>query len=398
MTYVPVTLVIAEKKSVAVDVSKALEGTFKSSQELSRGPGHRHHLGGRPPRRAGCAGALRRQVQALEDGRPAHPPAALRRRAARRGQVRQGAAGRDRQAHEARRHRADRERLRRRARGRADLRLRARRGRQEGRSGAARLVLVDDQGRDPPGLRAPAAGQRARAARGRGALALRGRLARGHERDARGHDPRPRGVRQHGGLARAACRRRRSRSWCGARRRSRPSSRRRTGSSTRPSSRPTSPPTAAATCAAPRRTSSPARTPTRSSARVRDGEGHVTSLSKRTQRSQPPLLYDLTALQREAASWHGFTARRTLSAAQGCYEKAVLTYPRTVEPLPLERHDPRAQGDRRPRRRALARSTRRAPPTCRACPSCRSAASSTTRRSRTTTRSSRRTRRRPASS
>src|SRR5437868_2714319 len=65
-------------------------------------------------------------------------------------------------------------------------------------------------------------------------------------------------------------------------------------------------------------------------ARVRDGEGHVTSLSKRTQRSQPPLLYDLTALQREAASWHGFTARRTLSAAQGCYEKAVLTYPRTA--------------------------------------------------------------------
>ena len=63
--------------------------------------------------------------------------------------------------------------------------------------------------------------------------------------------------------------------------------------------------------------------------RVRNGEGHITSLSKRTQRSQPPLLYDLTALQREAASWHGFTARRTLSAAQGCYEKAVLTYPRT---------------------------------------------------------------------
>src|SRR5262249_49487538 len=40
-------------------------------------------------------------------------------------------------------------------------------------------------------------------------------------------------------------------------------------------------------------------------------------------------LYDLTSLQREAASWYGFTARRTLSAAQGCYEKAVLTYPRT---------------------------------------------------------------------
>src|SRR3954462_15767680 len=57
--------------------------------------------------------------------------------------------------------------------------------------------------------------------------------------------------------------------------------------------------------------------------------GSIVELRKRTQRQQPPLLYDLTALQREAAQWHGFTARRTLSAAQGCYEKAVLTYPRT---------------------------------------------------------------------
>ena len=57
--------------------------------------------------------------------------------------------------------------------------------------------------------------------------------------------------------------------------------------------------------------------------------GRVRELRTREQRQQPPLLYDLTALQREAASWHGFTARRTLSAAQGCYEKAVLTYPRT---------------------------------------------------------------------
>ena len=64
-------------------------------------------------------------------------------------------------------------------------------------------------------------------------------------------------------------------------------------------------------------------------AAVHGGSGTVTSLSKRTQKTLPPLLYDLTALQREAASWHGFTARRTLSAAQECYEKAMLTYPRT---------------------------------------------------------------------
>src|SRR5690242_1304764 len=63
--------------------------------------------------------------------------------------------------------------------------------------------------------------------------------------------------------------------------------------------------------------------------RVRDRSGRVAELRKREQRQQPPLLYDLTSLQREAASWYGFTARRTLSAAQGCYEKAVLTYPRT---------------------------------------------------------------------
>src|SRR4051794_13437867 len=49
--------------------------------------------------------------------------------------------------------------------------------------------------------------------------------------------------------------------------------------------------------------------------RVRDQAGRVAELRKREQRQQPPLLYDLTSLQREAASWYGFTARRTLSAA-----------------------------------------------------------------------------------
>jgi DNA topoisomerase-3 len=63
--------------------------------------------------------------------------------------------------------------------------------------------------------------------------------------------------------------------------------------------------------------------------RVRDRAGHVGELRTREQRQIAPLLYDLTALQREAAQWHGFTAQRTLRAAQECYEKAVLTYPRT---------------------------------------------------------------------
>jgi DNA topoisomerase-3 len=64
--------------------------------------------------------------------------------------------------------------------------------------------------------------------------------------------------------------------------------------------------------------------------RVRDRSGVVRELRTRVQRQIAPLLYDLTALQREAAQWYGFTAQRTLRAAQECYEKAVLTYPRTA--------------------------------------------------------------------
>lgn len=47
-------------------------------------------------------------------------------------------------------------------------------------------------------------------------------------------------------------------------------------------------------------------------------------------RQAPPLLYDLTSLQREASNRFGFSARRTLQIAQALYEKfKVLTYPRT---------------------------------------------------------------------
>ena len=43
-----------------------------------------------------------------------------------------------------------------------------------------------------------------------------------------------------------------------------------------------------------------------------------------------PMLYDLTTLQRDANSRYGFTATRTLAAAQACYEQhKVITYPRT---------------------------------------------------------------------
>jgi DNA topoisomerase-3 len=58
--------------------------------------------------------------------------------------------------------------------------------------------------------------------------------------------------------------------------------------------------------------------------------GEITQLETKERRERAPLLYDLTSLQREANSRYGFTARRTLAAAQRCYEEhKVLTYPRT---------------------------------------------------------------------
>ena len=45
--------------------------------------------------------------------------------------------------------------------------------------------------------------------------------------------------------------------------------------------------------------------------------------------TSPPLLYDLTALQKEANRKHGFSADKTLSIAQSLYEKKFTTYPRT---------------------------------------------------------------------
>ncbi|MCC7215398.1 MAG: DNA topoisomerase III [Burkholderiales bacterium] len=57
--------------------------------------------------------------------------------------------------------------------------------------------------------------------------------------------------------------------------------------------------------------------------------GVVSEVSKPSTQS-PPLLYDLTSLQREANGRFGFSARTTLSIAQALYEKhKVLTYPRT---------------------------------------------------------------------
>ena len=65
-------------------------------------------------------------------------------------------------------------------------------------------------------------------------------------------------------------------------------------------------------------------------AAVRGQVGEITQLETKERKERAPLLYDLTSLQREANSRYGFTARRTLAAAQRCYEEhKVLTYPRT---------------------------------------------------------------------
>ena len=55
----------------------------------------------------------------------------------------------------------------------------------------------------------------------------------------------------------------------------------------------------------------------------------VESVTRKVGSTPPPLLYDLTALQKEANRRHGFSADKTLSIAQSLYEKKITTYPRT---------------------------------------------------------------------
>jgi DNA topoisomerase III len=65
-------------------------------------------------------------------------------------------------------------------------------------------------------------------------------------------------------------------------------------------------------------------------AACRGVDGVISKLEKTTRRERAPLLYDLTSLQRDANSRFGFSARRTLAAAQRLYEEhKALTYPRT---------------------------------------------------------------------
>lgn len=59
------------------------------------------------------------------------------------------------------------------------------------------------------------------------------------------------------------------------------------------------------------------------------GTLQVTACERKEAVQDAPLLYDLTTLQKEANTRHGFSADKTLSIAQRLYEATVLSYPRT---------------------------------------------------------------------
>ena len=58
---------------------------------------------------------------------------------------------------------------------------------------------------------------------------------------------------------------------------------------------------------------------------------HITidTIVRKEAKQEPPLLYDLTTLQKEANSRHRYSAEQTLTLAQRLYEKGYITYPRT---------------------------------------------------------------------
>lgn len=57
--------------------------------------------------------------------------------------------------------------------------------------------------------------------------------------------------------------------------------------------------------------------------------GKIASVTARTEKKKPELLYDLTNLQKEANKRFGFTAEHTLEIAQDLYEAKLISYPRT---------------------------------------------------------------------
>ena len=197
---------------------------------------------------------------------------------------------------------------------------------------AAAVAVVDDHGGDQAGVRRPAPARRVRAARGGGAVALGGRLDRRHERDAAAtirlrssfDGAVSLGRVQTPTLAIIARREEEIRAfkpepyWL-VDARFEPTG----GEPGRTLRRPL--PRRRAAAAEDRRGGRGDRR-----RRPRPGRATITKLEKTTKKERAPLLYDLTSLQREANTRFGFSARRTLAAAQRLYEEhKALTYPRT---------------------------------------------------------------------
>lgn len=64
--------------------------------------------------------------------------------------------------------------------------------------------------------------------------------------------------------------------------------------------------------------------------RAKTGDARIESIAYETKRMQPPLLYDLTELQRHANRLFSYSAQKTLDIAQALYERhKVISYPRT---------------------------------------------------------------------
>ena len=59
------------------------------------------------------------------------------------------------------------------------------------------------------------------------------------------------------------------------------------------------------------------------------GPAIIRTATTKEKLEKPPLLYDLTSLQRDANRILGFTAQQTLDFTQSLYEKKLVTYPRT---------------------------------------------------------------------
>ncbi len=335
------TLLVAEKPSVGQDLARVLQGPFKKQEGFLEGPEHV------------VTWAVGHLVQLAEpeaydpkykSWRMADLPIVPERfklvvrdeRSRKQMSVVTKQLGRDDVD-------GGRQRLRRRSRGRADLRLPVREGQRQ-EAGETAVAELDDERGDEERARGAAPGGGVRAPRAGGAVALGGRLDRGHERHARGDDP-PAQLLRRRRLARAradadARDRRPPRGGdqgvqAGAllaggrdvRGGGRSTARRRgervyIGHFQAPAGSPGQ-----------RRKGPRIATEEEALAIVSACEGRpgtITKLEKKEQREKAPMLYDLTTLQREANNRYGFSAKRTLAAAQRLYEEhKALTYPRT---------------------------------------------------------------------